>query len=229
MNRFVERAAAAIPAGSRVLDLGAGEGRYRERFGGRRYWAVDLALGDARWDYGDLDVLADLHRLPFRDGAADAVVATQTLEHLRDPRSFFLEVARVLRPGGSLHATAPQGFREHQAPHDYWRFTRYSLRMLAEEAGLREVEVEVLGGYFAFMGDRLPAFHRYLFSNRRALIWRFLTLPLSLPSRPFFTLLLPWLCARLDGLDDKRTYANGYGLRARAPGPAAGPGRGGAA
>jgi SAM-dependent methyltransferase len=190
---------------------------------------VDLALGDARWDYGDLDVLADLHRLPFRDGAADSIVTTQTLEHLRDPRAFFLEVARVLRPGGSLYATAPQGFREHQAPHDYWRFTRYSLRMLAEEAGFREVEVEVLGGYFAFMGDRLPAFHRYLFSNRRAMVWRVLTLPLSLPSRPFFTLLLPWVCARLDRLDDKRTYANGYGLRARMPGPPAGPCRGGAA
>jgi SAM-dependent methyltransferase len=218
VGEFVARAAAAIPAGAVVLDLGAGEGRYRERFGGRRYWAVDLALGDARWDYGGLDVLADLHRLPFRDRSADAVVATQTLEHLRDPRAFFAEAARVLRPGGSLFLTAPQGFREHQAPHDYWRFTRYSLRMLAEEAGFRDAEVEVLGGYFAFMGDRLPAFHRYLFSNRRALPWRVLTLPLSLLSRPFFTLLLPWLCARLDRLDDKRTYANGYGLRARAGG-----------
>ncbi len=129
-------------------------------------------------------------------------------------------MARVLKPGGVFYATAPQGFREHQAPHDYWRFTRYSLRMLAEEAGLGDVEVEVLGGYFAFMGDRLPAFHRYLFSNQRALPWRILTLPLSLVSRPFFTLLLPWLCARLDGLDDKRTYANGYGLRARKAGRA---------
>lgn len=221
MDRFVERAAGGTAPGARVLDLGAGEGRYRDRFEGREYWAVDLALGDARWDYGDLDVLADLHRLPFRDGAADAVVTTQTLEHLRDPRAFFREAARVLRPGGALFATAPQGFREHQAPHDYWRFTRYSLRMLAEEAGFRDVEVEVLGGYFAFMGDRLPAFHRYLFSNRRALGWRILTLPLSIPSRPFFTLLLPWICARLDGLDRKRTYANGYGLRARAPGGAA--------
>lgn len=217
MNRFVERAAAAVPPGARVLDLGAGEGWYRGNFEGRRYVAVDFALGDRRWDYGGLDVRADLQRLPFRDGAADAILSTQTLEHLRDPRAFFAEAARTLRPGGTLFVTAPQGFREHQAPHDYWRYTRYSLRMLAEEAGLRDVEVEVLGGYFAFMGDRLPAFHRYLFSNRRALGWRILTAPLSLLSRPFFTLLLPWACARLDRLDDKGTYANGYGMRARRP------------
>jgi SAM-dependent methyltransferase len=178
---------------------------------------VDFALGDRRWDYGGLDVRADLQSLPFRDGTADAILSTQTLEHLRDPRAFFREAARVLRPGGALYVTAPQGFREHQAPHDYWRFTRYSLRMLAEEAGLQEIEVEPLGGYFAFMGDRLPAFHRYLFSNRRALGWRILTAPLSLLSRPFFVWFLPWLCGRLDGLDDKRTYANGYGMRARRP------------
>src|SRR5262245_4154067 len=56
VDRFVDRAAGGTAPGARVLDLGAGEGRYRERFGGRRYVAVDLALGDARWDYGDLDV-----------------------------------------------------------------------------------------------------------------------------------------------------------------------------
>jgi SAM-dependent methyltransferase len=218
VSRFVERAAAETPAGARVLDCGAGEGRYRGFFEGRRYVGVDLALGNAAWDYAGLDVFADLQRLPFRDRSADAVLATQTLEHLRDPREFLREAARVLRPGGRLLLTAPQGFREHQAPHDYWRFTRYSLRMLAEEAGFRDVEIEVLGGYFAFMGDRLPAFHRYLFPKSRALPWRILTLPLSLLSRPFFTLLLPWLCGMLDSLDTKRTYANGYGLRARAGG-----------
>jgi SAM-dependent methyltransferase len=223
VGAFVDRAAAAVPPGARVADLGAGEGWYRDRFPGRRYWAVDFALGDARWDYGGLDVRADLHRLPLRDGALDAVLSTQTLEHLRDPRAFFAEVARVLRPGGTLYLTAPQSFREHQAPHDYWRFTRYSLALLAEEAGLREVEVEDLGGYFAFMGDRLPAFHRYLFPKSRALPWRILTLPFSLLTRPFFTLFCPWACARLDGLDRKRTWCNGYGLRARKPAaPAAG-------
>ena len=219
VGAFVDRAAAETPPGALVLDCGAGEGWYRDRFEGRRYFAVDLALGNPRWDYGDLDVLADLHRLPFRDRCADAVISTQTLEHLREPRAFFAEAARVLRPGGRLYLTAPQGFREHQAPHDYWRFTRYSLRMLAEEAGLRDVEVEALGGYFAFMGDRLPAFHRYLFPKSRALPLRILALPLVLVSKPLFAWILPWLCARLDFLDAKRTYANVYGLRARAPGP----------
>jgi SAM-dependent methyltransferase len=220
VNAFVERAAERVPAGSLVLDLGAGEGWYRGHFPDRRYYAVDLALGDRRWDYGGLDILADLHRLPFREGVADAVLTTQTLEHLVDPGEYLLEIARVLRPGGTLHLTAPQSFREHQAPHDYWRFTQYSLRMLAEKAGLEAIEVEALGGYFAFMGDRFPAFHRYMFSNKRKLRWRILTAPISLLSRPFFTRFLPWMCAKLDPLDTKRTWVNGYGLHARKPGGA---------
>jgi len=218
VNRFVERAALAVPRGARVLDLGAGEGWYRPLFEGRRYAAVDFALGDPRWDYGGLDVRADLHHLPFRDGCADAVVTTQTLEHVRDPRVFLREAARVLRPGGRLFLTAPQAFREHQAPHDYWRFTRYSLAMLAEEAGLGEVEVEALGGYFAFMGDRLPAFHRHLFPKGRNILLRALLLPFSAASRVFFVWICPFLCARLDPLDRRRTWTNGYGMRARKPG-----------
>ena len=222
VDRFVGAAAAAIPAGAVVLDLGAGESRYRDRFPGKRYFAVDLALGDARWDYRGLDCLADLHRLPFRDRSADAVVSTQTLEHLRDPRAFFREVARVLRPGGALFLTAPQSFREHQAPHDYWRFTRYSLRMLAEEAGFEGIGVDALGGFFAFLGDRMPAVHRYLFPKRRALPWRILAFPLVLVSKPLFAWILPRVCGWLDPLDTKRTWVNGYGLRARVPGPGGG-------
>ncbi len=217
VTRFVGEAAATVPPGARVLDLGAGEGWYREDFAGRRYLAVDFAQGDPRWDYGGLDVRADLHHLPFRDGCADVVLTTQTLEHVADPRLFLREAARVLRPGGRLFLTAPQSFREHQAPHDYWRFTRYSLRMLAEEAGLREIEVEPLGGYFAFMGDRLPAFHRYLFPKRRALLLRAALLPFSLLSKAFFAWFCPWICVLLDPLDGKRTWTNGYGMKARRP------------
>jgi SAM-dependent methyltransferase len=179
-----------------------------------------MAVGDARWDYGGLDVRADLHRLPFRDGVADAVITTQTLEHLADPQVFLHEVRRVLRPGGDLFLTAPQSFREHQAPHDYWRFTRYGLRLLAERAGFEAVEVEPLGGYFAFLADRLPAFHRHLFPNTRPVALRALLLPLSVPSRVAFGWVLPLVVGWLDPLDRKRTWTSIYGLRARAPGGA---------
>ena len=51
--------AAALPEGARMLDAGAGEGQYAHYFKRQRYYGVDLAVGDAAWDYGKLDVLAD--------------------------------------------------------------------------------------------------------------------------------------------------------------------------
>jgi SAM-dependent methyltransferase len=217
VTAFASRTADHVPEGARLLDLGAGEGHYRAFFPGRRYLAVDLAVGDGRWDYGGLDVLADLHRLPFRDGSVDAILTTQTLEHLTDPQIFLDETARVLRPGGTLHLTAPQSFREHQAPHDYFRYTRYGLRLLAERAGYADIEIEDLGGFFCFMGDRFPALHRYLFPKDRALLLRILLIPFWIVSKVLFAWLAPPVCARLDGLDRKRTWVNGYGMRARRP------------
>jgi hypothetical protein len=92
--------------------------------------------------------------------------------------------------------------------------------MLAEEAGMDGIEVEDLGGFFAFLGDRMPAVHRYLFPRNRALAWRVLTFPLVLLSKPLFAWILPPVCSWLDPLDRKRTWVNGYGLRARARGGA---------
>ena len=77
--------ASALPAGVRVLDAGAGEGQYAHYFGRQRYCGVDLAVGDAAWDYTRLDVLADLTALPFRAGAFRAALNVVTLEHLPSP------------------------------------------------------------------------------------------------------------------------------------------------
>ena len=43
-RRARARSAASVAPGARVLDLGAGEGWYRDHFAGRRYLAVDFAL-----------------------------------------------------------------------------------------------------------------------------------------------------------------------------------------
>jgi 2-polyprenyl-6-hydroxyphenyl methylase/3-demethylubiquinone-9 3-methyltransferase len=44
--------------------------------------------------------IADAYRLPYRDGAFDAVTALDFLEHVTDPAQVIAEAARVLRPGG---------------------------------------------------------------------------------------------------------------------------------
>jgi SAM-dependent methyltransferase len=89
-----------------------------------------------------VDIAADLNDgLPFRSGVADTVIATDVLEHLRDPLGLLQEVSRVLRPGGHAILTTPFCYWVHEGPHDYFRFTEFGLRSMVEQA---ELNVEVL-------------------------------------------------------------------------------------
>jgi SAM-dependent methyltransferase len=41
-------------------------------------------------------------KLPFADGAFDVSHSSNVLEHVTDPRAFFDEMLRVVRPGGTM-------------------------------------------------------------------------------------------------------------------------------
>jgi len=147
--------ARVLPAGARILDAGAGEGQYAHYFARQRYCGVDLAVGDAAWDYSRLDAVADLTALPFRAGTFDAALHMVTLEHLPEPGLALAEIARVLAPGGRLLIAAPHEWEVHQAPHDYFRYTRFGLQYLLEKAGLEPIEMRAVGGYFRLLARRL--------------------------------------------------------------------------
>ncbi len=202
IERSVVAFAASLPNGARVLDAGAGEANYRDRFQAQRYCGLDLGVGDGTWDYSKLDVLGDLSLLPFRDGAFEATLNVVTLEHVREPARVLEELGRVLAPGGRILLIAPHEWEEHQQPHDYFRYTRYGLRYLLERAGFQDIRVEPVGGFFRLLSRRLF----------NAL--QFFPGPLALIAAIFFVppaLLLPLL----DPLDKKRNFTLGYTCSAR--------------
>jgi len=206
IERAVEALAAGLPAGARVLDAGAGEGRYRRFFAGHRYCGVDLGVGDAGWDYSKLDAVADLGRLPFRDGAFDAALNVVTLEHLPEPGRALREISRTLAPGGTLLVAAPQDWEIHQAPHDYFRYTRHGLEYLLGRAGLEVFEMRPAGGYFRLLARRLLNGLEFFAGG-----WRWLGFPLAalLVGPP--ALVLPLL----DFLDPQKRFTLGYVCLAR--------------
>ena len=202
IERHVAAFSASLSTGARVLDAGAGEGNYRDRFKAQRYCGLDLGVGDGAWDYSKLDVLGDLSLLPFRDGAFDATLNVVTLEHVREPARVLEELGRVLAPGGRILLIAPHEWEEHQQPHDYFRYTRFGLRYLLERAGFQDICVEPVGGFFRLLSRRLF----------NAL--QFFPGPLALIAAIFFVppaLLLPLL----DPLDKKRNFTLGYICSAR--------------
>lgn len=193
----VKEFAAGLAPDASVLDAGAGEGRHAAFFPKQRYRGVDLAVGDAAWDYRGLDVVADLAALPFPTACFDAAINIVTLEHVREPAGALAEIARVLKAGGRLLLIVPQDWEVHQAPQDYFRFTRYGVRHLLERAGFADIRVLAAGGYFRLLARRLLNGLQFFHG-----IW---LAPAALLLAPP-ALLLP----ALDFLDRDRNFTLGY-------------------
>jgi SAM-dependent methyltransferase len=152
-----------------VADVGCGAQPYRPLLSASTsYIGIDTEDAEAHFGYD----LPDIRRLegdhwPLSDGEADAVLSTETLEHVPEPRTFLAEARRCLRPGGRLVLTVPFAARWHYVPHDYWRYTPSSLRRLLEEAGFHDVTVWARGNAMTVAIYKVMA----------------LLLPIALPSR----------------------------------------------
>jgi SAM-dependent methyltransferase len=129
-----------VPAGARVADVGGGEGKLANMLASRARWVflVDkeenaISGGDNRFYEGSLTraaqnrvgvnivpIRGDAVRLPFAPESLDAVVSSQFLEHIPDEakREFFTECARVLKPGGVLAISTPNG--DYIGRHGFW-------------------------------------------------------------------------------------------------------------
>lgn len=156
ITRHIEQLAQKLPAGTYLLDAGAGECAYKKYFTHCRYVSIDLAVGEDKWNYQNLDYIAPLDNMPFEDNTFDAVLCTQVLEHLEWPRECTREMCRVLKPGGKLYLTAPMAHMEHQTPYDFFRYTSYGLRSICEHAGFRKVEIIPFGGMYVRWAYELP-------------------------------------------------------------------------
>jgi SAM-dependent methyltransferase len=123
----------------RVADLGSQDvnGSYRPLFArpGWRYVGIDLAAGE------NVDVvLSSPYRVPLPTGAFDVVVSGQAFEHVEFFWLTWLEMARLIKPGGLILLIAPSRGPEHRYPVDCWRFYPDGYAALARYAGLELIE-----------------------------------------------------------------------------------------
>ena len=117
VEQFTERLSAMCPGGSNILDLGCGTGEIAAALGQKGYavTACDLAeemIEVARSSHPGSAVQwvrlePDWEVLPFADNSFDGMVASSVFEYLGDVPRVAAELARVLRPGGSLLLSVP--------------------------------------------------------------------------------------------------------------------------
>lgn len=197
IENSVSAFAASLAPGARVLDAGAGEGRYARFFNQQRYCGVDLCVGDRTWDYGRLNAVADIANMPFRSGCFDACLNIVTLEHVSEPTAALREMGRALKPGGRLLLAIPHEWEVHQSPYDFYRFTRHGIEYLLEKAGFTEIKIEPAGGYFRLLSRRLLS--GILFFP-----------PLLVPVAALFLVPPALVLPVLDFLDRERNFTLGY-------------------
>lgn len=105
-----------------TLEIGAKNRPYRDLF-------PNTIAGDIAYT-PTINLQLDAHTLPFGDASFSMILCTEVLEHCMNPHQVISEFYRVLKPGGKLILTTRFIFPLHDVPYDYFRFTKYGLRML---------------------------------------------------------------------------------------------------
>jgi SAM-dependent methyltransferase len=148
----------------RVLDAGAGIAPYRKHFESVTYETADFGEVDKK--YSHLDYTCRLEELPMADGTYDLVLCSQVLEHVAEPVTVLKEIRRVLKPGGQAWVSAPLFYEEHEIPHDFYRYTQFAWRRMADEAGFTVERIDWLEGYYGTVSYQLM-----MASNGLPMIW----------------------------------------------------------
>ncbi len=143
-----------VPVDDRIVDLGCGSGLLVEHLRRHGYEAIgfDRLAGSLQNRAGRSHTQtalakADVLRVPLADGAADAVVILDVLEHV-DDLGALAEARRILSPGGVMVVSVPAmpwlwSYRDEDAGHRR-RYARRQFQSVLTRAGVR---LERLQGY----------------------------------------------------------------------------------
>ncbi len=159
-DQWVMRIAERLSRDTRILDLGAGEARYRALFKHCDYKAQDFAkyqgviegLLKEKWNYGQLDYVCDASAIPVADNSFDAVLCTEVLEHVPEPIKVLREIGRIVRKHGRAFISAPLSSGLHQQPyHFYGGFTPHFYNRFLREFGFEIVSIDPNARFFGML------------------------------------------------------------------------------
>lgn len=146
-----------------ILDVGAKNHSQRNLLDNSQYITCDI---DSSLN---VDVVCDIHNLPFSDNKFDLIICIEVLEHVEKPATAINELHRVLKENAIVVLSTRFIFPLHPDPKDYYRFTPDSLKQLFYK--FKNIEIKPAGGLFVSLSmlilHSLPEF----FQKYRLISW----------------------------------------------------------
>lgn len=150
-------------AHGKLLDLGCGKAPLYATYSPLVDDAILADWANSLHENKLLDVECDItKKLPFNDSEFDTIILSDVLEHVPNPIDLTLELKRILKPGGLVLMNVPFMYWVHEAPYDYHRYTEFMLRKMVEDANMRVIKLDAIGGGWVVLIDLLSK----LFMNR---------------------------------------------------------------
>ncbi|MBK9191862.1 MAG: methyltransferase domain-containing protein [Crocinitomicaceae bacterium] len=132
-----------------VLDAGCGNKPYEPLIKNNQrvtaYFGMDLENSDI-YHRVPKELIWDGVNIPLANDEVQTVLATELLEHCFDTDKIVSEFYRVLSSEGKLIGTVPFIWPLHETPHDFYRFTPFSLQQKLQLAGFRDIQITPFGG-----------------------------------------------------------------------------------
>ena len=164
-NGWIQSTLEMLPPGLRILDVGAGEKPFlkycshldyvSQDFGKYDPNAIDSGLQVNNWKYGELDIISDIASIPVPDNSFEAILCTEVLEHVINPKEAIAEFSRILKSGGYLIITTPFCSLTHFAPYHYYSgYSRYFYENVLKD-NYYNIEITSNGNYFEYLAQEL--------------------------------------------------------------------------
>jgi len=124
-----------------ILDIGGTKNaKYQKEIRGDHEFIV-LNI-DERYGY---DIYCNLEEpFPIEDESYDHVLSCNVLEHIFNFDNVVSESFRALKSGGTVAQITPFMNPIHGTPHDFFRYTHFTLKKLYEKHGFIDVEIRPL-------------------------------------------------------------------------------------
>ena len=153
VDREVEHAIKFYSRG-RLLDIGCGAKPYKESTKPYVTEHIGLDREDTPHNKENIDIFAEADNIPLPDNSFNTILATSIFEHVEEPDKAISEMYRILKKDGYCIVITPFMWHLHEAPRDFYRYTKYGLEYLLKKHRFEIVSLRPIGGFWITFGQQ---------------------------------------------------------------------------